>query len=53
MKVQRDVVEFFEEKDGMKQGGVMSHWLFNIFVDKGIEDLSAKTMWNVVNLKEL
>ena len=52
VKVGNEVSEWFESKVGLRQGCVMSPWLFNIYMDGVVREVYARVGGNGVNLVE-
>ena len=46
------VGKHFEVKRGLRQGCVMSPWVFNIFFDKVVRQMNEKAMGKGVKLRE-
>ena len=52
MKLYSRVGKYFEESRGLKQGCVMSPWLFNIFFDRVVRQLNERAMGRGVKLRD-
>ncbi len=42
IKISEETSEYFEIKVGLRQGCVMSPWLFNIYIDDAMRDMKGK-----------
>ena len=51
VRVCQEESEWFEVKVGVRQGCVMSPWLFNIYMDAVVKEFKARTLGKGVNLK--
>ena len=50
VRVGNAVSELFPVNDGLRQGCVMSPWLFNVYVDGVVREVNVRLLWKGLEL---
>ena len=48
--VGNDVSEWFPINVGLRQGCVISSWLFNVYMDDVVQEVNARVLWKSLEL---
>ena len=50
VRVGNDVSEWFMVNDGLRQGCVMSPWLFNVYMNGVVREVNVRVLWKGLEL---